>query len=149
MCVKSLFILWGYMPESRLIRKYQASSYLLCVIVEGGHRRVFSPDFGIHFTVPISHDPHKWTAITLQQMEAEIATRLRKLEDKGEDHPVPLNWRTAVENENDLIGIAEASARFGISSATIRRAKDIPCHETPGGHRRYSVKELEKYFNTQ
>lgn len=136
--------------NSKPPQKLQAHNYMLCVIVEFGHRRIFSPDFDIHFTVPTSADPHKWTAITLAQVEHEIQSRLKTIEAQGEEPPTPKKWRDVVNPvPKDLIGIDEAAALLNVSASTLRRNKEIPCHETPGGHRRYSIKELKTYLKTE
>jgi DNA-binding transcriptional MerR regulator len=47
-----------------------------------------------------------------------------------------------------LIGSVEAAAHVGISTGALRAAgdsKDIKFHRTPGGHRRYSIPDLDEY----
>lgn len=127
--------------------KYTPSHYLICIIQEFGHRRVFSPDFNIHFTVPVNSDTHKWTVLTLQQMEVEIAHRLKKLEQEGIEPPIPKKWREVVNPvPDDLISLDEVSRLLKLSKSTVRRIKTLPVHETPGGHRRYSMKEVQQYL---
>lgn len=127
------------MNDSEKNKKYKAHNYILCVMAEGGHRRVFSPDFEIHFSVPVSADPHKWTAITLQQMEVEIESRLKKLEEKGLPHPTPQRWREAIP---EFMNVQQAADFLNVSPSTLRRM-NLPSQETPGGHRRYSRRDLE------
>jgi len=119
------------------------------VIHESGYRRIFSPDFDFHFTVPIEDDPHRWTALTLHQAEKEIELRLNRLTLEGKDHPTPTKWRRQVLSPAEKrVGIREAAGLLGISESTVRRLGNdgkLLFSLTPKGHRRFSLCALEEF----
>ena len=137
------------LPEQKK-RRYEPHHYMLCVIHEPGYRRIFSPDFDFHFTVPTGDNPQRWTAMTLDQAETEIACRLLRLSESGKPHPTPKKWRNEViSSSQKTLSIQEASKILGVSESTVRRlAKDgtLPYSQTRRGHRRFSMQEIQEYL---
>ena len=140
------------LPEQKK-RRYEPHHYMLCVIHEYGYRRIFSPDFDFHFTVPTEDDPERWTAMILHQAEAEIACRLTRLTESGQHHPTPKKWRSEVVSPSQkTLSIQEASKILGVSESTVRRlAKDgtLPYSQTRRGHRRFSMQEIQEYLDSK
>jgi len=112
------------LPEQKK-RRYEPHHYMLCVIHEYGYRRIFSPDFDFHFTVPTEDDPD----------------------------PTPKKWRSEVVSPSQkTLSIQEASKILGVSESTVRRlAKDgtLPYSQTRRGHRRFSMQEIQEYLDSK
>ncbi len=129
-----------------LHRRFKAQDYMLCILYESRYRRIFSPDFDFHFTVPTGEDPYRWITLTLQQAEKEIEFRLNQLTEKSQDHPIPKKWKAQILFNTKKISIHTAALQLQVSESTLRRLADegkIPFTKTHGGHRRFLISDLE------
>jgi len=130
-----------------------ALTYPLLVLYEHGHIYISSPDFGFFFAVPHETDRSHWTALTLDQARHEIEKRLIKLAAEGKPAPKPKKQREIVNAApKDLLSICDVAEMMGCSQDTIRRlaeSGDLPCHKTPGGHRKFSRKAVWLYTQKQ
>lgn len=142
---------------------FSSNQYIICILQVGSHKVIYSPDFQYFFTVPSSQDPHRWTSISIQQVEIEIEKKLAALSKEGKSHPTPKKLAEIFHQENflsksnqhpteqqHLLTIRQTATRLNLSCSTIRRLSQngtLKCSFTPRGHRRFSQKQVQEFLN--
>jgi len=143
--------------------KKTVASYPLQIRVINSYLVIVSPEWNIQISAgSFLSNPLDESAIHVDSIGRavlkvliEVQRKLDEYQSQGKSLPCPqrgIPSEINFQNRGNLMTIKEAASFLKISQGTLRRLSSkriFKVKNTPGGHRRYSLQELENFIELQ